>query len=285
MKKKLKTLDSRNFSYFKALIYAFFSKKLYIDVGLRWRGFGFLYLLLLVAVGLMPYSIKNTLIFDKYFHNLETVISKVPKFYVQNGKLFFDKKMPYIIRDNQGFAEIIVDNTGEVTSFDAKYPKLKILITKHQIMQRVFPPLIGIYDAHSAPSIFSERFPPTMNTVFDNGTNWLKNSQVKLLKTIVLILVYPMLVAFAYTLIISLLLLFSFMGQIFSSLFFDFKISFKQACRLLAVSSTCAFSIICCLLALQATLPHSGIIISTTLIFYFYLAILSVKSASKKLAL
>ena len=59
---QLKNIDSPNYTYWQALYKAFYSWWLYVDVGKRWKGYGFLYLLLAVAVFSMPVSLKA--IFD-----------------------------------------------------------------------------------------------------------------------------------------------------------------------------------------------------------------------------
>ena len=45
-------------------------------------------------------------------------------------------------------------------------------------------------------------------------------------------MIYPMMVAMLFSLFIVLFLVFAFLGQVFSSIFFSFKITFKQSSRL-----------------------------------------------------
>ncbi len=50
IKNKLKPIDAPAYGYWKALYMSFYSTRLYVDVGKRWRGIGLLYLLFFVVV-------------------------------------------------------------------------------------------------------------------------------------------------------------------------------------------------------------------------------------------
>lgn len=46
--KVLRKVDAPFYNYWQAIVLSFFSSRLYVDVGKRWKGLGFRYLLLIV---------------------------------------------------------------------------------------------------------------------------------------------------------------------------------------------------------------------------------------------
>ena len=57
-KSVLKPIDKPAYSYWSALWKSFYSRRLYVDVGKRWSGFGILYLLLVIALLSLPFYLR-----------------------------------------------------------------------------------------------------------------------------------------------------------------------------------------------------------------------------------
>jgi hypothetical protein len=69
------------YHYWQAFILSLYSPKLYVDVAQRWRGFGLNYLLLLVALLCIPFSIRFIANFNIYFTDkVEILFVYYPQF-------------------------------------------------------------------------------------------------------------------------------------------------------------------------------------------------------------
>ncbi|HEL8434089.1 TPA: hypothetical protein U0D75_002421, partial [Legionella pneumophila] len=83
-KNKLKPIDAPIYSYWQALYMSFYSKRLFVDVGKRWRGIGLIYLLLVVAICSIPFSIRIASDFNKTFNQqIIQPLLQLPTVYVQ----------------------------------------------------------------------------------------------------------------------------------------------------------------------------------------------------------
>jgi len=134
----------RNYSLLKAIPFSFFSKDLYRDVGMNWRGIGFLYLLTLLFLTSLPtfliWEIKAIRvsagedIIDKS-PELNDIINQLPNITVRNGNIFIDKPEPYYLKDKNGVTIVTIDTTGKTTGIEAgKSGVLGVLITKNQFI-------------------------------------------------------------------------------------------------------------------------------------------------------
>lgn len=165
-KNKLKPIDTPVYRYWSALYMSFYSRRLYVDVGKRWRGFAFLYLLLTIALFSIPFALRMGFSLNQSFkEQITDPLSKIPVFYIQNGEVSFDKPMPYLIKNDQNQVVVLIDTTGKVNDFPAEYPYLTILINKNKISLKV--PSLKLFNMKdSKPS----KGTPLVQT-FDKGTN------------------------------------------------------------------------------------------------------------------
>jgi hypothetical protein len=98
---------------------SFYSKNLYRDVGQTWRGTGFLYLFLLLALAWIPHSLKVHTGFNEWLNeNAPAFLLQVPPISIRNGRVHTPVDTPYIITTNTGDPLIIIDLTGQYTSLD-----------------------------------------------------------------------------------------------------------------------------------------------------------------------
>lgn len=114
------TQTMKKYSIFHIPVLSFFSKELYREVGLHWKGVNFLYLFLLLAVCLMPTTIKIYFGFTNFVNNeAPAFIEQVPEITIDNGKVSINEPQPYYIKDpEKGDALAIIDTTGQITSLE-----------------------------------------------------------------------------------------------------------------------------------------------------------------------
>ena len=79
---------AKQYSIFHIPVVSFFSKELYRDGGMHWKGVNFLYLLLLLAICLLPKTIKMYIGFANFANNeAPTIIEQIPEITINNGKV------------------------------------------------------------------------------------------------------------------------------------------------------------------------------------------------------
>jgi len=126
----------RQYNYFQAFYLSFFSAPLYCDVARRWRGTGFLYLLLLLALAWIPTmaGVQATIArgIDSEAH---AFVSQIPAITITNGEVSTDVETPHFIRDpDTDKAWAIIDLTGEYTSLEDT--EAAVLLTRRQVLMK-----------------------------------------------------------------------------------------------------------------------------------------------------
>lgn len=283
-KNQLKSIDAPVFGYWKALYLSFFSKRIYVDVGKRWKGLGLLYLLLSIALFCIPLCLKIAYDFNRDFEQtLVNPILLLPDFYIQNGQVSFDKPMPYLVKNDKGQVVGIIDTTDKIKDFSNEYPYLNILVNKHKMYFRLpAPQVMGIsVNDVSKPITMSQPFDKNMNMVF-NGEQVVKDSSIYGLKILSSLMVYPLVALFLYSFLVVIFLVLAFLGQVFARIFFSFKMDFKKSSRLFMVSTTPMVLVLNLFLFMNWMFPGSGFVLLAILVFYFSYAIYSLRSESQQ---
>ncbi len=278
----LKRVDAPVYRYRQALYMAFYSRQLYVDVAKRWRGFCFLYLLLVIAIVSIPYSVHSILNFNHYMNDqIISPLEKIPPLHVQNGEVLFDKPMPYLIRNNSGDVIIMIDTNDKVSGMDANFPQLKMLIAKNKLY------LHGPHLNYFLKTPDKVNTPPLVKILDKNmsgifvAKDWIKDGGLLPLKWFLRIMVYPMIVSFFLCLSSTFFLVFTMLAQTVSWLIFRFKLSFMETTRMLVVASTAQMSAFLLLLSVNRLLPNMGLICVGLVAIYFSYAVLAVKRESK----
>lgn len=284
VKDKLKPIDTPHYKYREAVYKSFYSRLLYVDVGKRWPGYGLLYLLLVVAICSIPLSIKMALEFNETFRQLIVdPIVRIPKVYVQNGQVLFNKPMPYLIKNHKNQVVTIIDTTGTVTKFTNNYPDLSILINKDIIYFKIPTPQIlkDMSQKGGADVPLSQKLEKNANFVFDGKAIIAQNSIMQF-KYITQAMIYPIVFSLFYSVLVTLFLVFAFLGQVFSHIFFAYKLSFSQASRIFMVASTPMLFLSIILLTLNWIIPGIGFILLAILFIYFSMAVYALKGSGTK---
>jgi hypothetical protein len=110
----------RRYSIFHVPALSFFSKELYIDVGQNWKGVNFLYLLLLLAVCLIPRIINLHRGISNFVNNeAPAVVNQVPEITITDGQVSIKETQPYYIKDPDSDEPLaIIDTTGQIESLE-----------------------------------------------------------------------------------------------------------------------------------------------------------------------
>ncbi|MCL5272349.1 MAG: DUF1189 family protein, partial [Gammaproteobacteria bacterium] len=207
-------------------------------------------------------------------------IKLLPTVYIQNGNVVFDKPMPYLIKNDRGQITTIIDTTGTVTEFTKEYPNLSLLINKNQMAFRLpAPSMMSLVDKDEGGTTLIQPFDKGTNMMFD-GKSILKNNSINGLRLTSQLMIYPMVVAIFYSLLFVIFLVLAFLGQVFSTIFFSFKLGFRASCRLFMVASTPMVSVLILFLTFNLIFPGFGFILLALLIVYYSFAIYSLRSES-----
>lgn len=285
-KKALREIDRPFYNYWQALYHSFFNNRLYVDVGKRWKGYGILYFLLLLAVTTLPFALRVSLESDKFFkEDVIQPLQQLPPLYIQNGNVSLDKPMPYFIRNKAGQVVVIIDTTGTITGMDGTYPQLSTLITRDRIFYRMPAPHFFFSDSASKNMnpTYVYAFKDDKNEIF-NPAEWAESSGVQRLKLVIALLVYPIITMVFFSLFLPLFMAVGLMGQFIAKLFFKTSLSYKQSLRLLLVSSTPCMAVLWLILAAGwMKYTGMGLLLMILLSVYFSYAIISMKRESHKL--
>ena len=287
MKNKQKTLrcmDAPVYRYWQALYMAFYSRRLYVDVAKRWRGFGLFYLLLLIGVASIPLSLHLIRDFNHYFNDqMMLPLENIPPMKVQKGEFIFDEPMPYFIKNKAGVVVGMIDTRTNVSSMDSAYPELVVQITKNNFMFRT-PPFKLFFDTDDQPI----KLPliKTLNKT-DSRTFIAKEvvdvPAVFSVKWLTDIMIYPLVVSSIFGFCIVFILAFSMLAQVISWLILKHRLRYKEACRLVVMTSTTYLSFFLLLLSAHLVFPGIELFCLALGAVYFSYAVLSVKRDSQRM--
>ncbi len=141
---KVRYIIMRRYSIFHVPVLSFFSKELYKDVGLHWKGVNFFYLFLLLAICLVPRMIKLHIGVTDFVNNYApTIIEQVPEITISDGQVSIKENQPYYIKEPEsGMVLAIIDTTGEIESLEEADAFCLLtgnkLLTKRQFEKRSY---------------------------------------------------------------------------------------------------------------------------------------------------
>lgn len=279
-KTELRPIDKPIYGIWQALYMCFYSRSLYVDVGKRWKGMAFLYLLLSIALLSIPLSIKVMNQFqDKFERQIVNPLKQMPTLYVQNGEISINKPMPYLVKNEQGQVVLIVDTTGKVADFGPEYPYLTVLVKKDGIYFRLPSP--NLKDANGPPQYTSkpiaQHLDNSVNAIFD-ASSFVAQPDIKRLHYTSQGLIYPIVIAAVFSFFIIMYPVLAMLGQVFSSVFFSFQIGYRQALRLLIVSGTPMMVLLFAFLIIGKQFALLGVILIVLMIFYYAFALHALRS-------
>ncbi len=279
-------VDAAVYRFWQALYMAFYSKRLYVDVAKRWRGLCFFYLLWVIAVAAIPISVRLVVKFNHYVDDqIIAPLNKIPPLEVHNGEISFDKPMPWLVTNNTGAVIAMIDTRTYGKGMDGTWPELMMLVTKDKFYFR--PPKIRLLsdaapDSKARNNVI-EKMPDKDTSEILRVGEWAKSSGLLNLKWLVAGMIYPCLVSFLFSFFFVFFLVLSMLAQVFSWLVLRFKLTFKQAARLMIVTSTVQFLVLLLLPAVNVSINGLWFLCLASFVCYFCYAVLSVKRESLRL--
>ena len=290
-KTNLNALDKRIYKYWQAWFLAFFSSRLYIDVGKRWRGWGLGYFFLLIAFVAIPISIKAIHMFNQYYkYEFLDPIEKIPSFEIRQERLVFPYFMPYLIKNKYNEVSIIIDENANLTEINYIYPRWMMVINRDHIYIRL-PVLSFLASDRMAPklanistnNVDAQSFKNISYASF-NGKYWVSESHLSKMRWYFLISMYPSLTMLLFGFFSVFLFFLAILGRAFSYTILKFKLDFKRTYRLMLVSAGTGVSVFILSLS-YVKLPLLGFYLLLIITLYFFYAIMCLKRESKKMVL
>lgn len=135
---------------------AFFSKRLYRDIGLNWKGANLAYLFLLLAICSVPTALHYR---DSIIKGLEsnevTILNQIPEIQIKNGIAHVDVKMPYYIKNTSGQPVAIIDTTGSMNYIDD--PSVQVMMTETKLIVRRGRTLFNKFDLSAVDELYIDK--------------------------------------------------------------------------------------------------------------------------------
>ena len=147
----------KKYSILKPVVLSFYSKELYRDVAQQWRGTGFAYLFLLLALAWFPVALKVHTGFVEWLNqNAPAFLLQVPSITIRNGQVSADVETPYVITTNKGEPVAIIDLTGQRTDLDDT-PAVILLTQDKLLLKQTNPRETRMYDLSQVQSFSLNR--------------------------------------------------------------------------------------------------------------------------------
>jgi hypothetical protein len=129
--------EPRRFYRIAALMLSVFSPALYRDVGRRWRGIGFWYLVLLLFVCWLPVGIKVQVEFARFVRqDAPRTLSGFPGITITDGVVSIDRPEPYLWRDPDSHDVILyVDTSGAFDLSEGAHAKVRLSRSRVMMQQ------------------------------------------------------------------------------------------------------------------------------------------------------
>ena len=213
----------KKFSIIHIPVLSFFSKDLYRDVGLNWKGLCFGYLLLILAVCWIPAMVWINTGFAGFINkDAPTVVEQVPEITITDGQVSIDEPQPYYIREpDTNDILVVIDTTGTIESpHDAN---AFCLLTKTSMIMKQSNFETRTYDLSQVKSL----------TVSGDGIMKL----LHIMKKFLFIVLYPIALLSSYVYRIIQALIFAAIGLLFASLC-RVSLSYGALLRLAVVAMT-----------------------------------------------
>lgn len=213
----------KKYSILHPLLLSFYSKDLYQDVGRNWRGTGFLYLLLLLALAWIPTMVQLHHSLGEWVDTTgRALAAQVPAITITNGRVSTEVETPYFITDPEtGKLLAIVDLTGEHTSLEDS--DAQALLTETTLILRENARGPQVHDLSGIQEF--EMDAGTVEGLLDFAKGWLA------------VLFYPFAVLFSFLYRAVQLLLYAAVGVLLCGLL-NTRLDYQVLLRLAAMAVT-----------------------------------------------
>jgi hypothetical protein len=239
---------------------AFFSKRLYRDVGYNWKGANFAYLFLLLAICCLPATLHTR---KDMLQSLETgqvdLINQIPEIQIRNGHVSTEKEIPYYINLKDGSPLAIVDTTGSMNYIDNS--STLAMLTETKLIVRYGPNHFNTFDLSGVENL--------------NIDKHVVNGWFQTIKSSIAPLSYGIFLMLSYIFAVLVLLFVAIVGLVLSAVMHH-PLRFSGALRIATVAATPAIIFI----SISAALGHSipgAVYLAVTMIYLF----VGIKSCSR----
>jgi hypothetical protein len=215
--------EPKRFTYFDALWQSFFSRSLYIDVAKRWRGVGFLYLLLIVIISWLPDLTKRQISLQQLRGEpAESFIRQVPVISITDGVASANVETPYFFKDpKSGKVLAIIDFTGQYTNLE-NTPAV-LLLTRKEVIGKQFGMVTRTYSLSGVKHFAIDQ---------TRARRW-----VYLYLTWSVVLIAPFIIVFTYGFRIVQALIYAALGMAFAN-WYHVKLTYSTLLRITCVALT-----------------------------------------------
>lgn len=213
----------KRYSTFSAFAHSFYSKDLYQDVGRNWKGIGFGYLLLLVALAWIPSMVQMHFALRRFVsRDASGLINQIPRITIKNGTVATDVQTPYFIKDpGDGKTVAMIDLTGKYESLEGN--DAKVLLTQHKLLSKQSNNETRVYDLSNVKDFWLDR---------DRVGGWART-----FGDFFAVILYPFCVFGSYVYRILQALFYGLIGLMFASMA-GARLNYGASVRLAAVAIT-----------------------------------------------
>lgn len=237
-------METKRFNYLEAIWQSFFSPALYADVGLRWRGVGFLYLLLIVIISWVPDLAKMEIGAQEFGSSAaEGYLQQLPAINITDGVASASVDTPYFIKDPKtGEVDAIIDFTGKYTDLDNTTAKM-LLMRKSVIMKQ----------SKDQTKVYSLAGVKNFSLDQEHVRHW-----IHLFVTWIVVVMAPIVIIFTYAFRIVQALIYAALGMAFASSF-RLKLTYGTLVRITCVALTpvIIFTMATDLIPMHRTFPRT----------------------------
>ena len=143
------------YGYLSALVQSFFSRYFYRDVFRRWTGSGILFLLFSTGICMLPYAASSQYRFmESTEKEWKPMVDEFPRVTVSEGRLSFDAKSPYVIREPKNQQIFMMFSRADEAEDSAHSVPAVFLVT---------PRAVAMHDAQGAMRVVP--IPPKLSFV------------------------------------------------------------------------------------------------------------------------
>jgi hypothetical protein len=236
----------------KAIGMSFYSRKLYRDVALNWGGKTLFYLIVLLGLSWIAFTIQLQLALSKGYDLYSTkLVGQVPVMTITKGVLSTPENKPYLIVNPDTHQTIaVIDTSGKYTTLDQA--NASMLVTSTEVISKPKP-----------EEIRTNKIPPSLTMVINPQA--INTFLLKFLGFAWLI-IFPILLLSSFIYRILEVFIYSILGKIFS-LVCGARLSYGQVMQIMMVALTP--TIVC-----ATVFEYFNIAFKHQLLFYFLLTML-----------
>lgn len=234
----------KRYSIIFAPVGAFFSKPLYRAACRQWKGTGFGYLFLLLALCAIPFLARTQAGVTRFVEvEAPRMTARIPVVTIENGRLSLEKPQPYTIPDpDTGEPLVVIDTTGEIASLE-QTPARALITETHALIRK----------SAVETRIFSFQGVESFTLDQDRVLGWLERIRKYLAPAL-----YPFVVLFTFIGRAIQALVYAAIGLVFASLYKSRR-TYGELLRLSVVAMTPGILIRTLQSATQTQIPYAGL--------------------------